>query len=188
MATSPALLNPSLSGNRAVSNGWLAVMFAILFVAFTSTTLMSGYHTQFIVNYVWKAIFGQWHCDDTGLVNLYGRKVGHFLGYGTIGLMFRKAWYSSLRAYVLAVRGNLTLLASALGVASTFALASLDEWHQMYLPQRHGSMWDALLDTLGALFLTLAIWAVRSLQRRRNQDAARMLQHYGIRYRTGQSF
>jgi VanZ family protein len=193
MATSPALLNPSslnssASPFRLISNGWLAVIFAILFVAFTSTTLLSGYHTQFIVNYVWGMVFGQWHYNDAGFVNFAGRKVGHFLGYGTIGLMFRKAWYNSLRTNLLALRGHLTLTSSVLGVVSTFALASLDEWHQMYLPQRHGSMYDALLDTLGATFLTLAIWAVRSIQRRRNQDAVRMLKQYGIRYNAQQSW
>ena len=67
-------------------------------------------------------------------------------------------------------------------------LASLDEWHQMYLPQRHGSMLDALLDCLGATFLTLAIWAIRSIQRRRSADAVRMLNDYSIRYRVGQSW
>jgi VanZ family protein len=188
MATSPTLLNPSFAGNRTVSNGWLAVISAIAFVAFTSTTLMSGYHTQFVVDYVWKTLFGHWHLDDTGLVNLVGRKVGHFFGYGTIGLMFRRAWHNTLRAWVLTLGGKLSLIASALGVVSTFALASIDEWHQMYLPQRHGSILDALLDTFGALFLTLAIWAVRSIQRRRNEDAVRILKQYGVRYQRGQSW
>lgn len=188
MATSPALLNPSITANRRVSHYWLAVISAILFVAFTSTTLMSGYHTQKIVNYVWKTVFGQWHFDQTGFVNWAGRKIGHFFGYGTIGLMFRRAWYNSMRAYVFALRGKLALVSSALGIVSTFALACLDEWHQMYLPQRHGSMYDALLDTLGALFLTLAFCALSAYRRRRNQDAVRMLKHYGIRYQRGQSW
>ena len=192
MATSPALLNPSLTVNprvwSRVSNGWLAVICAIAFVAFTSTTLMSGYHTQFVVNYLWNAIFGHWHYDDAGFVNFAGRKVGHFFGYGTIGLMFRRAWDNTLRAWMLSLSGNFALLSSILGIVSTFALASLDEWHQMYLPQRHGSMFDALLDCLGATFLTLAIWAIRSIQRRRSADAVRMLNDYSIRYRVGQSW
>jgi VanZ family protein len=149
---------------------------------------MSGYHTQFVVNYVWNAVFGHWHYDDAGFVNFAGRKVGHFFGYGTIGLMFRKAWDNTLRAWMLSLSGNFGLLSSVLGIVSTFALASLDEWHQMYLPQRHGSMLDALLDCLGATFLTLAIWAIRSIQRRRNADAVRMLNSYSIRYRVGQSW
>jgi len=149
---------------------------------------MSGYHTQFVVNYLWNAVFGHWHYDDAGVLNFVGRKVGHFFGYGTIGLMFRRAWDNTLRAWMLSIPGNLGLISSVLGIISTFALASIDEWHQMYLPQRHGSMLDALLDCLGAFFLTLAIWAVRSIQRRRNADAVRMLNSYSIRYRVGQSW
>jgi VanZ family protein len=147
------------------------VLCAVVFVAFTSTTLMSGAHTQKIVDFAWEHFLGKWHRSEAAFVNLAGRKVGHFFGYGTIGLIFRRAWYHSLRAYVPTLRGTAILVSSMLGIVSTFALASLDEWHQMYLPQRHGSLWDAALDTAGALFLTVAIAAIRALQRRRNENA-----------------
>lgn len=165
MATAPFNLSTAAS-QRDVQTAWFAVAGAIVFVACTSTTLMSGHHTQMVVDYVWKSFFGEWHLKVTGPINLYGRKVGHFFGYGTIGLIFRQAWVASLRPRMFALRSYFALLCSALGVASTCALASLDEWHQMYLPQRHGSMYDALLDTLGAVFLAFAVWALRKLQRR----------------------
>ena len=92
-----------------------------------------------------------------GFVNFAGRKVGHFFGYGTIGLMFRRAWYHSLRSYVLAFRGTAILVSSVLGIVSTFALASLDEWHQMFLPGRASSFHDVMVDTAGALFLTIVV-------------------------------
>jgi VanZ family protein len=168
MATSPTLLNPArLTPRHSLRGAWLSVFFAILFVSFTSTTLMSGYHTGIVVNYVWHSLFGSWHLNDSGHVNWFGRKIGHFFGYGTIGLLFRKAWYTSIRAYMLTLRSQIMLFSAALGVVSTFALAALDEWHQMYLPQRHGSIYDAVLDTSGALFLNIAVWAAWTLRRRR---------------------
>ena len=105
--------------------------------------------------------------NDTGHVNWFGRKIGHFFGYGTIGLMFRKAWSASIRAYMLTLRSRIMLFSAALGVTSTFALGALDEWHQMYLPQRHGSMYDAMLDASGALFLNIIVWAAWAIRRRR---------------------
>jgi VanZ family protein len=168
MATSATLLNPTrVAPQQAVRAAWFSVLGAILF-AFTSTTLLSGYHTGLVVNYVWHSLFGSWHLNATGPVNWFGRKIGHFLGYGTIGLMFRKAWYTSIRGYLLALRSHIMVFSAAFGVLSTFALASLDEWHQMYLPQRHGSMYDALLDASGAIFLNLVASAVWTLRRRRS--------------------
>src|SRR5438105_5479354 len=100
MATSPAVLNPSpINFRRAIQAAWTPVFLSLAFIAFTSSTLMSGYHTQFVVNDVWKALFGNWHLSDwAGVVNGEGRKVGHFFGYGAIGLVFRNAWHTSLRA------------------------------------------------------------------------------------------
>jgi VanZ family protein len=168
MATSPTLLNPArIAPHHSLRAEWLPVLFAILFVSFTSTTLMSGYHTGILVNYVWHSLFGSWHMNDTGHVNWFGRKIGHFFGYGTIGLMFRKAWSASIRAYMLTLRSRIMLFSAALGVTSTLALGALDEWHQMYLPQRHGSMYDAMLDASGALFLNIIVWAAWAIRRRR---------------------
>jgi VanZ family protein len=181
MSTLPVLLSPSpVASRRTLRRVWIPVLCAVVFVAFTSTTLMSGFHTQKIVDFAWDNVLGKWHRSDAGFVNLAGRKVGHFFGYGTIGLLFRRAWYYSLRAYVMAFRGTAILVSSVLGIVSTFALASLDEWHQMYLPQRHGSLWDAALDTAGALFLTVAVAAIRGLQRRRNENATRIIRAYSV--------
>jgi VanZ family protein len=179
MSTLPVLLSPSsIKPRRIFRSAWIPVLFAVVFVAFTSTTMMSGFHTQKIVDFAWDTFIGKWHRSDTGYVNLAGRKIGHFFGYGTIGLMFRRAWHHSLRAGVMALRGKALFVSSVLGIVSTFALASLDEWHQMYLPQRHGSLWDAALDAAGALFLTIAIAAIRALRRRRNENAARIIRSY----------
>jgi VanZ family protein len=37
-------------------------------------------------------------------------------------------------------------------------VASCDEWHQTYLPNRTGTPWDVLLDCCGALSLQLAVY------------------------------
>src|SRR5437763_2026643 len=97
MAPSPALLNPSLELPRATQKAWLAVFFSLAFICFTSSTLMSGYHTQFVVNDVWKALFGNWHDDLCGVVNGDGRMIGHFCGYGAVGVRFRSAWQHAQR-------------------------------------------------------------------------------------------
>jgi len=40
----------------------------------------------------------------------------------------------------------------------TALVASCDEWHQSYLPNRTGTPWDVLLDCTGAIVLQLIIY------------------------------
>ena len=95
--SSPTLLQPQVAGARAPFNQWVPVLFSLAFVCFTSTSFMGGSHTQVLVDHVWRALLGTWHRNITGTVNEVIRKVGHFFGYGAIGLLFRNAWHSSIR-------------------------------------------------------------------------------------------
>jgi VanZ family protein len=170
MATSPAILNPSLELPK-IHKAWLPVFFSLAFICFTSSTLMSGYHTQFVVNDVWKALFGSWHLNDwTGVVNGEGRKIGHFFGYGAIGLVFRNAWQHTLRTRAIQLgrtllHSRLMILSALLSVGSIFLVASADELHQCFLPQRVGSFGDVLRDTSGTVFMNLLLLAYRAYKR-----------------------
>lgn len=79
------------------------------------------------------------------LVHIALRKSGHFVGYGVLGLLFFRALNSSLARCA----GRL----AAWSVLLTAVVASLDEYHQSYLPSRTASVVDVLLDTLGAACL-----------------------------------
>ena len=167
MSASPMLLNPSpLRPRRGVGIEWLPVLYALIFISFTSTAFMGGTHTQILVDAVWKPLLGTWRWDLTGPVNEFCRKTGHFFGYGLVSLLFRNAWYKSAQAFAWVVRSWLTPFAATLAVVSTFFVACLDEWHQRYVPGRVGSIRDALLDAAGALFLNLLFWALRARRRR----------------------
>jgi VanZ family protein len=170
MATSPAVLNPT-DLRRAASKSWLPAFCCLLFISFTSSTLMSGYHTQFVVNDAWKLVFGNWHYSDwPGILNHDGRKIGHFFGYGAVGLIFRQAWYQTLRVRRLRLgrvlnSNRLFLLSAVLSVLSIFLVSSLDELHQCFVPQRVGSFSDVVRDTFGTVFLNLVLLAWRAWKR-----------------------
>ena len=170
MSAPAVALNPlQIAPNRQLQTKWLYVVSCLLFVCCTSTTIFSGYHTGLLLNTVWRTILGSWHYDLRGEVNEILRKVGHFFGYGMIGIIFRNAWYSTVRV----VRNWLMPVSATLAVASTFAIACLDEWHQRYVPQRVGSIRDAGIDAAGALFLNVVVWWLRA---RRRRNALRRLQ------------
>ena len=88
------------------------------------------------------------------------RKTGHFTGYGTVCFTFLRAWLHTLDR-----RGPMTLLAwrlqsSILAIFSTAIVASCDEFHQSFLPDRTGTPVDVVLDTAGACTLCLLVWLI----------------------------
>jgi VanZ family protein len=168
-ASSIALRSQPMSQQHSLRIKWFYVLLSLIFVACTSTTYFGGIHTGALLNAVWRAVLGSWHYDLRGIVNLVLRKIGHFFGYGMIGLIFRNAWYTSLRALTSLVRSWVTPFAAMLAVSSTFMLACLDEWHQRYVPGRVSSFRDVLVDTTGALLLNVIYWNFRAYRRRRLQ-------------------
>jgi VanZ family protein len=61
------------------------------------------------------------------------------------------------------------LRAAVLAVLCTIVVASLDEFHQTYLPGRTGVFRDVVLDTMGGVFaqtLLLLYWSKRDLVRK----------------------
>lgn len=81
------------------------------------------------------------------------------MGYGMLGLLLLRGWRATLDHDGRQVAK--TVLLSWLGTAF---VASMDEWHQSYIPSRTGTWRDAVLDSVaGLVFLSLAyIWLRRS--------------------------
>ncbi len=69
------------------------------------------------------------------------RKTAHFTEYMCMGILI----LGILRCYV---SNGKAYLISILWVAVS---ATLDEWHQYYVPGRYASVWDVLLDTFGGM-------------------------------------
>jgi len=89
------------------------------------------------------------------------RKTGHFVGYGLLGVVWLRAWLRTRRgSYVANELRRWRLHSTALALACTALIASADEIHQTFLPDRTGRFADVVLDTLGAtaMILILAIF------------------------------
>jgi VanZ family protein len=129
---------------------WLPVAIAVTIIACESTDTFSGAHTSGWLRPWLERIFG--HINDAvwELGHHLFRKSGHFAGYGLVCLTFLRAWLITL-----ALRSGLGLwgwrgLACRLAILCTACLASLDEWHQTFIPSRTGRFADVVLDTCGA--------------------------------------
>jgi len=145
---------------------WMPVMLGLGVICIESTRSMGGAQTGKVLASLWQALLGPWDLSHVGYVNHLLRKAGHFAGYGTLALLFRRAWQSTLRRYSALARVRMVLSVSMLSVACTFAVACLDEWHQSFLPGRTSTFRDVLLDTAGAIVLNAIVWGVASRPRR----------------------
>jgi VanZ family protein len=92
------------------------------------------------------AHFQHWH--------FFIRKGGHVFGYGLLSVLLFRAWRETFPSIE-----NLkwTLRWASMAVAGTAIVASLDEWHQSYLPSRTGTLRDVILDTCAGIAAQLAL-------------------------------
>jgi VanZ family protein len=161
----PARLLPS-STSRLPIPVWIPVLIGLGVICVESTRFMGGNTTQKMIADVWQAVVGRGESAYIGPVNHYLRKVGHVTGYGTLSLLFRRAWYVTIRAYMAIASHELRIAVVALSVVSTLLVGSLDEWHQSFVPGRISAGIDVLIDTCGALLFNVVFWMVLAHRRR----------------------
>jgi len=151
-------MSNSRTGPKFWLSAWLPVALGVALIALESTEFMGSDHTSEPLRRLWEAIFGPVGNARWEVIHHLIRKCGHFFGYGFIGLAWLRAWWMTLpRSYFLE-DAFLALLGTAL-------VASLDEYHQTFLPNRTGSLWDVLLDCSGAIALQLAVYIYMRLLR-----------------------
>ncbi len=139
---------------------WLPVVIAIAIICVESTDTFSSEHTSSWLRPILQRIFGAFTDDHWESFHHYLRKTGHFVGYGTVGFTFLRAWL-----HTLAQRGRTSLVSwrlesTILAIFSTAIVASADEFHQTFIPSRTGTPVDVLLDTCGATVLCLLVWLI----------------------------
>ncbi len=150
-----------------ITIAWLPALLGLTVVCFESTSRMSGANTARWLLDLCHALWGHADVARVETVNLLLRKVGHFLGYGTLSLLFRHGWYSSLRRSWQGSRSRLPFSAAALAVICTFGVASLDELHQRILLGRTSSIYDVLIDTTGAIVFNRIFMLLKARRRRK---------------------
>jgi VanZ family protein len=147
-------------------NTWLPVVLGIAVIVAESTEFFGADHTSAPLRWLYEAIFGSVSDQTWEIVHHLIRKTGHFVGYGFIGLAWLRAWWRTLPHSRFLQDALLALLGTAL-------VASGDEWHQTYLPNRTGTPWDVLLDCCGVITLQLLAYVfMRTFKPKRLARAA----------------
>jgi len=160
MASSPMVFGvypvQSSTSRRLKLRAWLPVLACALVFAVESTSYLGADHTSAPLERAAEAIFGYGVGLHWGMIHILLRKAGHFMGYGAFCLVcFRGFW---IEFQSEASKLSRQLRAHGLAIAVTFLVASADEIHQSFLPNRCGQFSDVLLDTLGGVALGLVVF------------------------------
>ena len=145
---------------------WLPVALGFAVIVLESTESFGSDHTSGPLRRIFEFLFGHVTYDHWEIIHHLIRKTGHFVGYGFIGLAWLRAWWFTLPRSRFIHDAFLAVLGTAL-------VASCDEWHQSFLPNRTGTPWDVVLDCTGAIVLQLLVYVfMRTFKPKRLQRAA----------------
>lgn len=144
----------------AIWKPWLAALLWLGLIAFESTNALSAAKTSRILYPLLHFLLGldpirflTWH--------FFLRKTGHVIGYAVLSLLFYRAWKATI---LVPGVPRWSIVWARIAFTMTALVASLDEWHQTFLPSRTGTIWDVVLDSSAALVaqILLYLWLRRS--------------------------
>ncbi len=159
--------SPRLSTDRHhVLKAWIAAILWLIVIAIESSSLGSSHNTGRLLYPLLHFLFGM---DPVRFehVHFFIRKGGHVFGYGLLSLLLFRAWRETLR---LPGSANWTLRWANLAVLGTMLVASLDEYHQSFNPERTGSVRDVILDTCAGIAVQILLFLWVTLRKSRDSE------------------
>jgi VanZ family protein len=138
---------------------WVPAGLSVLMITRESTATMSSANTSQWLYPLWVQLFGTTSPAHWEQIHHLIRKTGHFGGYGLVSLAFFYSWRQTLHRMAV-THWTLWRRASGLAVLCALVVASLDEYHQSFLPSRTASPVDVGIDLCGAIAFQLVLLLV----------------------------
>jgi len=142
------------SDQKQLLKTWIAALLWMLLIAIESTDMFSAEHTSRFLYPLLHFLMGM-DLSRFAVVHHYIRKVGHFVGYFTLSFFLFRAWRATLH---LPWAPRWALRWAAIAFTMSAMVASLDEWHQSFIPSRTGVFSDVVLDSCAALTAQVLIF------------------------------
>jgi VanZ family protein len=146
------------SDRHHVLKAWIAAILWMIVIAIESSAYLSAHNTSRILYPLLHFLFGLDHARFE-VWHHFLRKGGHVVGYGLLSILLYRAWRESLPA-----PGNpkWTFRWAAIALVGTALVASLDEWHQSFLPSRTGRWEDVVLDSCAGVGFQVIVFLFRN--------------------------
>jgi VanZ family protein len=152
---------------KQILKTWIAALLWMTLIAIESTDTFSSENTSRFLYPMLHFLIGLdlvrfqvWHH--------YIRKSGHFVGYFALSFFLFRAWRATLR---LPWAPRWALRWATIAFFMSALVASLDEWHQTFLPSRTGAISDVMLDSSAALTAQVLIFLYLTWKPRRMSAA-----------------
>lgn len=140
------------SSTKRIFKVWLPSAVWLAVIALESTNLGSAEHTGRILFPILHFLFGldmarfaTWH--------ILLRKTGHFVGYFVLSILLFRSW----RATFPRLSTRWCVQWATIAFLMTSLIASMDEWHQTFLPSRTGMLRDVVLDCSAAFLAQVVL-------------------------------
>lgn len=144
---------------------WIALILWLIVIAIESTDWLSAHHTGLILYPLLHFLFSI-SPDRFEVVHFFMRKGGHVFGYGLLSILLFRAWRETLP---VASDAKWTFRWATIAVLGTALVASLDEWHQSFIPSRTGTVHDVILDTCAGIAAQILVFFFYSRSTDRRQ-------------------
>jgi VanZ family protein len=129
---------------------WLSAIAWAGLIASMSTDTFSKDHTSLVILPLLHFLLPRATPEGLDTLHFLIRKSAHLFEYFVFGMLLFRAVRSPARGW------NVRWAASALFLAAMYAAS--DEFHQVFVPSRGPSVYDALLDTVAAAAAQLVLW------------------------------
>jgi len=134
-------------------------------IAFFSTDTFSSKHTASILERIIRFFYGELSAPHFHILHVMVRKSAHFTVYGLLSLSAFYSWRATFPN-----RARWFFSWSVLALLLTLVAASLDEFHQAFVPSRGPSVYDVMLDMMGAMFVQILLATFLSTRKRTTPD------------------
>jgi VanZ family protein len=129
---------------------WLQAIAWAGLISVLSTDAFSSQHTSAYLIPLLHWLFPHAGAETLNWMQLVIRKMAHLTEYFIFSIFLLHGLCGKDRGWQL--RWAIWAVVIAAGYAS------LDEFHQVFVPSRYASPWDALLDTTGAVVAQVVLW------------------------------
>ena len=149
---------------------WIAAGLWLGLIAFESTNFLSAENTGRFLYSLLVQLFGAIDPIRFAYWHHYLRKSGHVVGYAMLSYLLFRAWRATLP---LPSAARWALKWAQIAFLMTALVATLDEWHQSYIPTRTGTGWDIVLDSSAALTVQVLLWLILRTRASTHLDVGR---------------
>ena len=144
------------SARKEIYKTWIAAGLWLFLIAIESTDWLSAGNTS---RFLYPFLHWLTGVDSFTFIswNAYIRKTGHVVGYFLLSFFLFRAWRATIPISLAGRRWSLEW--ARIAFFMTALVASLDEWHQTFIPSRTGNLHDVALDSAAALLAQFLIFA-----------------------------